>query len=336
MEWSTHTTPAPRTGTTASATASGEIQPLRAEFERLDALVDDLDADSIAAERTVLDAVGDLADRYAAAVDAQRSATQRAGLDADAAATALAVSPFADAAEARAELLESGVESDWRAAVEAWREKAGRLVNELAGLEKADVPPVRPDVDAAQHAAATAEDRAKALRDLTQRAKTFLDGARKALDEADRIDVESAELRQQAETARLVAETCAGKGGLLRMRLDRWVLARLEALVQEVEQGFDAFDTVRATRPIRTFITDFSTWYVRRSRDRIRQGGAETQEALATITLNPARQLGIDQRVGSIDIGKDADLVLYDKHPLSNYARVKKVWIDGEVYYRED
>ena len=68
----------------------------------------------------------------------------------------------------------------------------------------------------------------------------------------------------------------------------------------------------------------------------LKYGGLSEQEALATITLNPARQLGIDQRVGSIDIGKDADLVLYDKHPLSNYARVKKVWIDGEVYYRED
>ena len=40
------------------------------------------------------------------------------------------------------------------------------------------------------------------------------------------------------------------------------------------------------------------------------------------VTINPAKQLGIDNRVGSIEPGKDADLAIYDKHPLSNYAKV--------------
>lgn len=68
----------------------------------------------------------------------------------------------------------------------------------------------------------------------------------------------------------------------------------------------------------------------------VRYGGLTDDEALALITINPARQLAIDNRVGSIEVGKDADLVLYDKHPLSNYAKVQKVFIDGRMYFDRD
>jgi len=68
----------------------------------------------------------------------------------------------------------------------------------------------------------------------------------------------------------------------------------------------------------------------------IKYGGVSEDEALAMITINPAKQIGLDQRVGSIERGKDADLVIYDKHPLSNYAKVQKVLIDGEVYFDRD
>ena len=65
----------------------------------------------------------------------------------------------------------------------------------------------------------------------------------------------------------------------------------------------------------------------------IKYGGLSETEALSLITINPAKQLGIDQRVGSIEPGKDADLAIFDKHPLSNYAKVEKVFIDGELYF---
>jgi imidazolonepropionase-like amidohydrolase len=65
-------------------------------------------------------------------------------------------------------------------------------------------------------------------------------------------------------------------------------------------------------------------------------GGLSETEALSLVTINPAKQLGIEQRVGSIEAGKDADLVIYDKHPLSNYAKVQKVLIDGDVYFDRD
>src|SRR5215470_669896 len=68
----------------------------------------------------------------------------------------------------------------------------------------------------------------------------------------------------------------------------------------------------------------------------IKYGGLTDTEALAMVTLNPAKQLGIDNRVGSIDVGKDADLVIYDKFPLSDYAKVQKVLIDGTVYFDRD
>jgi imidazolonepropionase-like amidohydrolase len=68
----------------------------------------------------------------------------------------------------------------------------------------------------------------------------------------------------------------------------------------------------------------------------MKYGGASETEALAMVTLNPAKQLGIDNRVGSIDVGKDADLVIYDKYPLSDFAKVQKVLIDGSVYFDRD
>ncbi len=68
----------------------------------------------------------------------------------------------------------------------------------------------------------------------------------------------------------------------------------------------------------------------------LKYGGLTENEALSLVTINPAKQLGVERRVGSIEVGKDADLVLFDKHPLSNYAKVQKVWIDGEMYFDRD
>ncbi len=62
-------------------------------------------------------------------------------------------------------------------------------------------------------------------------------------------------------------------------------------------------------------------------------GGLSETDALKLVTLNPAKQLGIDRRVGSIEEGKDADLAIYDTHPLSVYSVVQKTIIDGEVYF---
>jgi imidazolonepropionase-like amidohydrolase len=65
----------------------------------------------------------------------------------------------------------------------------------------------------------------------------------------------------------------------------------------------------------------------------IKYGGLSPNDALKLITVNPAIQLGIDKRVGSIDVGKDADLAIYNHDPLSVYAVVQKTLIDGQVYF---
>jgi imidazolonepropionase-like amidohydrolase len=61
--------------------------------------------------------------------------------------------------------------------------------------------------------------------------------------------------------------------------------------------------------------------------------GATEEEALRMITLNPAWIMGVDERVGSLDAGKDADIVIWNGPPLSSYALADKVLIDGEVYF---
>jgi imidazolonepropionase-like amidohydrolase len=64
-----------------------------------------------------------------------------------------------------------------------------------------------------------------------------------------------------------------------------------------------------------------------------RYGGMTDDEALAMITINPAKQLGISDRVGSLEVGKDADLVVYDRHPLDNYAVPQMTFVDGKLYF---
>ncbi len=65
----------------------------------------------------------------------------------------------------------------------------------------------------------------------------------------------------------------------------------------------------------------------------VRWGGLSEDEALALVTINPARQLRIDSRVGSLEVGKDADITVWTHHPLSSYTTADRVYIDGKQYY---
>ncbi len=62
-------------------------------------------------------------------------------------------------------------------------------------------------------------------------------------------------------------------------------------------------------------------------------GDLTEEQALKLITLNPAIQLGIQERVGSIEVGKDADLAIWNGHPFSVYSRVDTTFIDGTVFF---
>jgi imidazolonepropionase-like amidohydrolase len=67
----------------------------------------------------------------------------------------------------------------------------------------------------------------------------------------------------------------------------------------------------------------------------IKWGGLTEDEALALVTINPAKQLRVDARVGSLESGKDADVVVWSHHPLSTYATAERVYIDGALYYEK-
>lgn len=61
--------------------------------------------------------------------------------------------------------------------------------------------------------------------------------------------------------------------------------------------------------------------------------GMPQDEAIKLVTINSARQLGIDDRVGSLTVGKDADFVIWNGNPLSLHSRVEETWIDGKNYF---
>ncbi len=88
---------------------------------------------------------------------------------------------------------------------------------------------------------------------------------------------------------------------------------------------------------VRVALKSDSNDYVRRLNQEagkmIHYGGATEEEALRMITLNAAWIIGVDDRVGSLDTGKDGDVVIWNTDPLSTYARAEKVYIDGDLFF---
>ena len=109
--------------------------------------------------------------------------------------------------------------------------------------------------------------------------------------------------------------------------LDRWILSHLNQLISEVTIAMDNYDMVRATRPIRDFISDFSTWYIRRSRDRFKGDDKEDQsQALATTRyvfkeltklLAPVMPFIADDIYGKVKDSKDPLSVHLENWPKS-------------------
>ncbi|MEO1050682.1 MAG: amidohydrolase family protein [Bacteroidota bacterium] len=65
----------------------------------------------------------------------------------------------------------------------------------------------------------------------------------------------------------------------------------------------------------------------------VKYGGMSEHEAWKMVTINPAKMLHLENRMGSIKVGKDADIVLWTDNPLSIYAKAEKTLIDGIIYY---
>ena len=68
----------------------------------------------------------------------------------------------------------------------------------------------------------------------------------------------------------------------------------------------------------------------------VKYGGVSEEDAWKFVTLNPAKLLHIDDEVGSVKVGKSADLVLWSDHPMSIYSVVEKTMIDGVIYFDLD
>ena len=68
----------------------------------------------------------------------------------------------------------------------------------------------------------------------------------------------------------------------------------------------------------------------------VKYGNLSEEEALKLVTINPAIQLNIDKWVGSLEVGKDADFVIWSDHPLSTRAKCEQTWIDGIQYFSLD
>ncbi len=68
----------------------------------------------------------------------------------------------------------------------------------------------------------------------------------------------------------------------------------------------------------------------------MKYGSMSETEALKMVTLNPAKQLGVDRFVGSIEAGKDADIAIFNGHPFAPAARVEKTLVDGKVLFDRD
>ncbi len=68
----------------------------------------------------------------------------------------------------------------------------------------------------------------------------------------------------------------------------------------------------------------------------VKYGGLSEEEAMAMVTINPAKLLHLDDRTGSLKVGKDADVVVWSDHPLSIYARPEQTIVDGTVFFDVD
>lgn len=66
----------------------------------------------------------------------------------------------------------------------------------------------------------------------------------------------------------------------------------------------------------------------------IRYGGLTPEHALQTVTYNAARELGLHERIGSLEVGKDADVALFNGHPLHAFSRCEMTLVEGEVYFQ--
>jgi cytosine/adenosine deaminase-related metal-dependent hydrolase len=68
----------------------------------------------------------------------------------------------------------------------------------------------------------------------------------------------------------------------------------------------------------------------------VKYGNVTEEEAMKFPTINAAKQMLVADRTGSIEVGKDADIVMWTGNPLSNMSRVQSTWVEGRRYFNRD
>ncbi len=110
--------------------------------------------------------------------------------------------------------------------------------------------------------------------------------------------------------------------------LDQWILARLDGLISEVTDGMEKYDISLATRPVESFIEDLSTWYLRRSRDRIKDGDENAKKTLYYVLKTLAKIMAPFTPFTAEDIWlklkSESDV---ESVHLTNWPESKKPWI---------
>jgi imidazolonepropionase-like amidohydrolase len=128
-----------------------------------------------------------------------------------------------------------------------------------------------------------------------------------------------------------VADELAAAGSGASTFADNW------AYKMEAWDAIPHNAAIMAKRGVRVSINSDSDERARRlyqeAAKAMHYGGISEEEALKMITLNAAWQLGIDDRVGSIDVGKDADLAIFNGHPFAPGSRVEMTLVDGRTFF---
>lgn len=128
-----------------------------------------------------------------------------------------------------------------------------------------------------------------------------------------------------------VADEIAAHGAGASCFTDWW------AYKFEVYDAIPYAGSLMAARGVTTSFNSDSSELARRmhleAAKAVKYGGTPEEEALKFVTINPARQLGIEHRVGSIEVGKDADFVIWSHSPLSTRTVCEQTWIEGKKYF---